>query len=86
MLARQLIAEKVAGGFRALPVLHGEWRKRMAARAIPSNLTIAEPDGKASVVFLGITRVAFPLRKPPMEPIVDAEGRATDYYVDWLNR
>lgn len=86
MLANQHIAEKVAGGFRALPILHGEWRKRMAGRAIPSNLTIAEPDGKATVVFVGVSRAAFPLRKAPIEPIVDSEGRVTAYYLDWLNR
>lgn len=86
MLANQIIAEKVAGGFRALPILHGEWRKRMTARAIPSDLVIANPSGLPSVAFVGVSRVAFPLRRPPTQAIVDGEGRVTDFYLDWLNQ
>lgn len=86
MLSSQIIAGKSSNGWQALPVLHGEWRKRMAGRAIPSGLTIAEPSGKPTVVFMGICRVAFPSRKPPTDIIVDDHGRATDYFLDWLNR
>lgn len=86
MLANQLIAEPVVGGFRALPSFHGEWRKRLSLRAIPSNLTIATEAGLPTVPFMGVCRSAFPLKKPPNLMIVERDGRATDYFVDWINR
>lgn len=86
MLANQLIGEPVAGGFRALPSLHGEWRKRLSVRAIPETLVFATEAGLPTVPFMGICRVAFPLKNPPTQPIVESDGRATDYFVDWINR
>lgn len=79
------IASPEDRGFIATPLLHGEWRRRGARRAIPSALIIASSSGAPTVAFQGVSRAAFG-RAPPTDAIVDAEGRATRYFVSWLER
>ena len=79
------VAEPAAEGFVSTPILWGEWRRRTALRPIPVALTIADEHGRPTVAFQGVCRAAFN-RAPPIDAIVDEGGRATRYFVTWLDR
>lgn len=79
------IAQAGEGGFTASPLLLGEWRRRKALRPIPVALAIADEQGRPTVAFQGVCRAAFN-RAPPIDHIVDEGGRATRYFVTWLDR
>lgn len=81
----ELVGEAIPAGFLAKPLLHGEWRRRGARRAIPAALVIADPAGIPTVAFQGLCRAAFG-RAPPTDAIMDGEGRATRYFGLWLDR